>query len=97
MVRPGVYILQSIKTRRYYIGSTNNILRRIQEYNRGAVKATRFLTPMELKVFIERTTIAEARQAEYALKQYKNRAIIEKVVASAILPWEYKDQLHTGP
>ena len=91
MAEFGVYILQSLKNSRYYTGSTNNIRRRLNEHNEGLVAATRFIRPLELRQFFILPTLEEARKAEYRLKQYKNKRIIEKVIESGIFPWEYKN------
>ncbi len=90
MQQTGVYILQSQRNGRYYIGSTDNLERRIGEHNMGLVRATSFIRPLVLKRFIECKDISEARKAEYRLKRYKSRDIVEKVIESGILPWEYK-------
>lgn len=85
----GVYILQSIKNQRYYIGSTNNLERRLLEHDRGLVSATKGLRPLALQRFILCPSITDARQAEYRLKKYKSRKIVERVLASGIFPWQY--------
>ena len=40
-----VYILQSLKDNKRYIGSTNEIQRRVEEHNSGKVKSTRNRIP----------------------------------------------------
>lgn len=85
----GVYILRSLKNGRYYIGSSNNIERRLGEHNNGKVKSTRFITPFELKAAIYCKSLEEARASEYRLKQYKNKAIIEKVISDRVFPWNH--------
>lgn len=87
---PGVYILQSSKNERYYIGSTDILQKRLEEHSRGMVKATRFITPLELKAFISCNTLTEARKAEYRLKQYKRRDILKKVVFDKKFPWKLR-------
>ena len=89
MERPGVYILQSSKNGNYYIGSTSDIITRIDYHNKGRVKATKNLRPWILLSFIPRSSIVEAKNAEYRLKQYKRRDIIEKVIHDKLFPWEY--------
>jgi len=86
----GLYILQSLKNNRYYIGSTVNIDQRLAEHNQGRVRATKFISPLKLKVFIPCTSVEEARSSEYRLKKYKSKAIIEKVVSDGIFPWNHK-------
>ncbi|MBK6912191.1 MAG: GIY-YIG nuclease family protein [Ignavibacteriales bacterium] len=41
-----VYILQSLKDNKRYIGSTNEIQRRVEEHNSGKVKSTRNRSPL---------------------------------------------------
>ena len=89
MGHPGVYILQSKRNKRYYIGSTNNLKRRFIDHEKGKVIATKFIRPLEFKVFIECVTTEEAKKSEYRLKRYKSRKIIEKVIESGVLPWNY--------
>jgi putative endonuclease len=43
-----VYILQSLKDNRYYIGSTNNLKRRFIEHNRGQTRSTANRKPFKL-------------------------------------------------
>ncbi|PIT92196.1 MAG: hypothetical protein COU08_03885 [Candidatus Harrisonbacteria bacterium CG10_big_fil_rev_8_21_14_0_10_42_17] len=40
---PGVYILQSLKNDRYYVGSTDNFERRFGQHRTGRVKATQYI------------------------------------------------------
>jgi putative endonuclease len=77
---PGVYILQSLKNMRYYIGSTENVDSRLIMHNNGKVKATKFLTPWTLKFFQPCSNITVAKQLEYALKKLKRRDIIEGII-----------------
>lgn len=86
---PGVYILQSSKNSRYYIGSTDDIEERLKAHNKGGVRATSNLCPWELKIFIPRSNITGAKQAEYRLKKYKRRDILEKMIIDGLFPWEY--------
>ncbi|MDO8443076.1 MAG: GIY-YIG nuclease family protein [bacterium] len=76
-----LYILQSQKNKRFYIGSTNNIERRIMEHNSGKTKSLVYLRPLSLAFKKEFGTLKEARSAEIKLKKFKNRNIIERVIA----------------
>jgi len=88
-MKPIVYILQSKKNNRFYIGSTNNLERRFEQHNKGLVISTKNIRPLELKAVIPCTTIEEARICEHRLKDYKSKKIVEKVVISKIFPWNY--------
>ena len=85
----GVYILESQKNRRYYIGSTDNIDRRVCEHNIGKVTSTKNMRPWAVKAFIKCNDLTEARSSEYKLKKYKRRDILEKVIKDEIFPWNY--------
>jgi predicted GIY-YIG superfamily endonuclease len=67
-----VYILRG-SSGRYYIGSTENLTRRLAEHRRGGNHTTRRLG-FELDVVISRRidTAVEARRIEFALKRKKN-------------------------
>ncbi|PIT97473.1 excinuclease ABC subunit C [Candidatus Berkelbacteria bacterium CG10_big_fil_rev_8_21_14_0_10_41_12] len=43
-----VYVLKSGRDKNLYIGSTNNLKRRIDEHNRGSVSSTKYRIPFEL-------------------------------------------------
>ena len=85
----GVYILKSTKNNRYYVGSTDNIERRVGEHNLGRVTSTKLMTPWELKVFIQCESLSQSRSNEFRLKKYKRRDILEKVIIDGVFPWEY--------
>lgn len=85
----GVYILESEKNFKYYIGSTDDLFRRFKEHNSGRVASTKNFRPWIVKAFIKCGSLAEARSSEYRLKKYKRRDILEKVIKDKILPWNY--------
>jgi len=78
--QPGMYIIQSRKNSKYYIGSTENISSRLMVHNNGEVKATKLLIPWELKFFQLCHSIRGARQLEYRLKKLKRKDIIEGII-----------------
>jgi putative endonuclease len=66
------YILRGASGR-YYIGSTENLERRISEHRRGSNHTTRrFGSNVELVAARELPCITEARKLEMALKRKKN-------------------------
>lgn len=91
-MKPGVYILQSNKNCRYYIGSTNDISKRVIYHNSGRVFSTKNLRPWELRIFIECENITIAKSNEFRLKKYKRRDIVEKVIEDGLFPWEYSER-----
>ncbi len=75
-----VYILQSKRNDRYYVGSTNNVDRRKSEHDRGNVVATRSLRPLELVFQQVYPSLQVARQMEHWLKRLKDRRILDKII-----------------
>lgn len=79
MEKLGVYILRCINSR-YYIGSTNNLERRLNDHQQGKVKATRYIRPIALVFFQHCESLTGARKLEYQLKSKKSRIIIEQIM-----------------
>ncbi|MCH7745574.1 MAG: GIY-YIG nuclease family protein [Chloroflexi bacterium] len=63
-----VYVLQSQKNNRYYIGSTKDIDQRVSQHNAGISKSTRNYRPWRLVYSEPLNTLAQARQRESQLK-----------------------------
>jgi putative endonuclease len=84
-----VYILQSLVNQRYYIGSTNDLTRRLREHEEGKTKSIRFIRPCKLVFSQEYATLIEARKIEYKLKKLKSRVIIERIIGNKVI--------HLGP
>ena len=75
-----VYILQSLKNGRYYVGYTGNLEKRLAEHNSGKTKGNKYLAPFDLvykETFISET---EARKREYYIKSQKSKRFIEKLI-----------------
>jgi predicted GIY-YIG superfamily endonuclease len=78
-----VYILRG--ARRYYIGATDNLERRMAEHKRGSNHTThRFGGQIELVVAKELPSMAEARKIERILKQKKNPRLAISILQFAI-------------
>jgi putative endonuclease len=78
-----VYILRG-GSGRHYIGSTENLERRIAEHRRGSNHTTRrFGNDIELVAGKELPSITEARKLEIALKQKKNPRLAISILQSA--------------
>ena len=46
-----VYILISLKDRKFYVGSTEDLVRRISEHKKGKVKSTKNRLPIKLTCY----------------------------------------------
>jgi len=62
------YILKSLKDQELYIGSTNDINRRLLEHNSGVVYSTKNRRPLKLVYYEAYFDESEARHREQNLK-----------------------------
>lgn len=77
-----VYILKNKDTGRYYIGSTNDLERRLKQHKRGSTRTTRILGTDSLVYTEEYNTLLEARNREKKLKSYKSRKYLEWLITN---------------
>jgi len=73
-----VYILESEKDGKHYIGSTNDLGRRLEEHNSGQVAATAPRRPLRMVSFIAVETEGQARTLEQYLKSGSGFSFIKK-------------------
>lgn len=67
-----VYILKSNVDEKLYIGSTNNLKRRLLEHNDGKVRSTKSCAPFVLKYYEAFSVEDDARHREWSLKKDGN-------------------------
>jgi putative endonuclease len=75
-----VYILQSEKDGRYYIGSSKNVFERLERHNRGEVKATKYRKPFKIVFVEEHETSLKALRREKEIKSYKGGQAFKKLI-----------------
>ena len=73
-----VYILRSSIDKNLYVGSTNNMRRRITAHNAGEVVSTRGRIPFSLEAYIAVKDKARAVELEQYLKTGSGRAMLQK-------------------
>ena len=75
-----VYILKSLKVLRYYIGSSENVDRRLSDHNSGKVKSTKAYRPWKV-VYLETFNIkSDALKREKQIKSYKSGNAFKKLL-----------------
>lgn len=77
-----VYILQSLRTKRFYKGISNDLERRVEEHLNGESPSTKHMLPLQLihvEVCADRM---EARKLEKFFKSGYGREIIHEITAS---------------
>ncbi len=72
-----VYILELVN-KNIYVGSTNNLNRRMWEHRNGKVKSTKNLLPFKLKSYIVVPIEKKARELEKYFKVGSGKAILKK-------------------
>jgi putative endonuclease len=72
-----VYVLKSLVNNRFYTGSTNDLVRRLEEHNRGKSKYTKLTRPFVLVYKEKYFSRIEARRRERFLKTGKGREFIK--------------------
>ena len=67
-----LYILKSAKDGLLYIGSTNDLRRRLSEHNTGKARSTKSRIPFELRYYEAFFSNNDARKREFSLKKDGN-------------------------
>lgn len=79
-----VYILRNTISGRHYIGSSNDLVRRIAEHNRGHTKSTRQKGNWELIYTEQYNSEHEARTREMVIKSYKGGNAFKKLIVAVV-------------
>jgi putative endonuclease len=76
------YILWSEKLKKYYIGHTDDLSRRLGEHNAGRSQYTKHGTPWVLTYTENFNTRCETRRREQEIKRRKSKKYIEHLIQS---------------
>jgi len=75
-----LYILQSQRNGKYYVGVTKDTKGRLDQHNRGMGKSTRSNRPWRLIYTQEYNSWSEAAGREKRIKNQKSRSYIENLI-----------------
>jgi putative endonuclease len=78
-----VYILQSQRSGRYYVGETSNVGKRLHYHRSGRTKAGRNRGPWHLVYVEEFSTRPEAVRRERQIKSWKSHRYIASLVRAS--------------
>ena len=67
-----VYVLKSNRDDKLYVGSTNDLRRRLAEHNESKVRSTKARAPFHLRYYEAYFTESDARHREWSLKKDGN-------------------------
>ncbi|MBN8649842.1 MAG: GIY-YIG nuclease family protein [Cytophagales bacterium] len=73
-----VYFLKSLNSDFVYIGSTNDLNRRLQEHNDLKSQSTKHYAPFEIQAYVAVKTETKARELEQYFKTGSGKAILKK-------------------
>ena len=76
-----VYILKSTVKKYHYIGSTEDLIKRVQEHNQGKTKSIKHLMPFTLQYYEAYETKVLARKREIELKRnsWRKKELLERL------------------
>jgi putative endonuclease len=77
-----VYILHSIVTNRYYVGSTHDVQLRLAHHNDGWSRSTKAGRPWRIVYTEQYPDRSGAVRREYEIKRRKSRKYIETLIAA---------------
>ena len=78
------YILEC-KDGTFYVGSSNDFIRRLKEHNNGQNSYTKSRLPIKLVYKKEFNNISEARRFEYFVKRQRNKKFYLKLINGAFV------------
>jgi putative endonuclease len=78
-----VYFLE-LKNGDVYVGSTDDLRRRVGDHNKGLVISTKLLTPANLRSYVAVETQSRARQLERYFKSGSGKAFAKKRFITAV-------------
>ena len=76
-----VYVLKSKRKEYHYIGSTEDLKKRIQEHNQGKTKSIKHLVPFKLLYYeaYETRTLARKRELELKKNSFKKKELFDRL------------------
>lgn len=75
-----VYILQSQRDRKFYIGQTTDVLRRLSQHNAGLNQSTRHRRPFKLIFFESFLSPKDTTRREQYFKSSKGKTTLRQMI-----------------
>jgi putative endonuclease len=80
-----VYILESLRDGRYYIGSTKDLGQRLKHHESGFTPSTKRFGKIKLIFKQEYNSLKEARYIEKKLKSLKRKDYLDKIIKDGFI------------
>lgn len=79
-----VYVLLSLKDNKFYIGSTNNLKRRLKEHRAGKNISTSKRLPLKLIYFEGHLSRTDAERREKYFKTTKGKVTLRNIIRESL-------------
>ena len=79
-----VYVLISLKDKKFYIGFTNDLKRRLREHNSGRNVSTKSRLPLQLIYYESHLSKADAARREEYFKTTKGKSTLRQMLRESL-------------
>ncbi|HSW37670.1 MAG TPA: GIY-YIG nuclease family protein [Candidatus Saccharimonadales bacterium] len=79
-LNPCIYILRFKESGKFYVGSTTDLERRLNQHKQGHTRSTKRLGEFKLVFWQATQDLKSARSAEKQIKSWKRRDFIERII-----------------
>jgi len=87
-----VYVLISLKDKKFYIGFTKDLKRRLKEHNSGKNISTKSRLPFELIYYESHLSKADAERREKYFKTTKSKSTLKQMLRESLRNFAAKNQ-----
>ncbi len=87
-----VYVLLSLKDKKFYVGFTENLKNRLSEHAQGRVRSTKDRRPLKLIHYEYFISKSDAKSKEVFLKSGFGRNQLKQSLKETLTIWEYTPQ-----
>lgn len=83
-----VYILQSLRDKKFYVGYSSNLKRRLKEHETGGSTSTKRRLPFRLLYYEAHTSEKDAKRREKYFKTNKGKSSLRQMLREALAEQE---------
>jgi putative endonuclease len=80
-----VYVLLSDKDKKFYVGFSTNVSKRLKAHNNSSVPSTKFRKPFSLVYYEAHTSKCDALRRERYFKSSKGKTTLKQILKDALM------------